>query len=220
MWWAVALLALSGCEKEAPKPADAATRIEQASREMGDAARKADVQKMGEAMTRMGEAVVGGTQIEPVDFRELKALLPESVAGMKRTSSEGSRHNVMGIASSKAQAAYGDGKGARLDVEMMDVGTMTGVTAMAFAWLNVEIDREGDDGYERTNTLAGRKAYERYSKSARTGELDVLVAGRFVVSVRGNGLDMKSFRAAIEAIDFAKLDALKARGAPPATAKK
>ena len=123
-----------------------------------------EVQKMGEAMTRMGEAVVGGSQIEPVDFRELKALLPESVAGMKRTSSEGSRHNVMGIASSKAMAVYEDGKGARLEVEFMDVGTLTGVTAMAFAWLNVEVDKEGDDGYERTQTIAGRKAYERYSK--------------------------------------------------------
>jgi len=218
--WTLVLLALAGCEKEAPKKADAATRMEEASRQMGEAARKADVQKMGEAMGKMGEALVGGTQVEPVDFRELKALLPESVAGMKRVNSEGSRHNVMGIASSKALAAYEDGKGARLEVEIMDVGTLTGVTAMAFAWVNVEIDKEGDDGYERTHTIAGRKAYERYSKSARSGELDVLVASRFVVSVRGSGIAMEDFRRAIEAIDLAKLDALKARGAPPATANK
>ena len=218
--WIVVLAALCACEKEPPKKADAATRIEEASKQMGEAARNADMQKLGEAMGKMGEAVAGGTRVEPVDFRVLKDLLPEKLAGMKRVNSEGSKTNFMGLASSKASAIYGGDKGARLEVEILDVGTLTGVTAMAFAWVNVEIDKESDDGYERTSTLAGRKAYERYSKATRSGELDVLVAGRFVVTIRGSSLDAKSFREAIGAIDLAKLDALKAQGMPPATAAK
>ena len=98
-----------------------------------------------------------------MDFRALKELLPESIAGMRRVSSEGSRTNVMGVASSKAEAVYEDGKGGRIAYEITDAGTLTGVAAMAFAWVNIEIDKEGDSGYERTTTVAGRKAYERYS---------------------------------------------------------
>jgi hypothetical protein len=212
-WWIAVALALAACEKEPPKKADAGSRAEQASKELAEAARQADVQKMGEAMGRMGEAVASGTRVEPVDFRRLRELFPEKAAGLKRTGSEGSKTNVMGIASSKASAVYEDGKGARIEADIIDVGTFTGVTSMAFAWINVEIDREGDDGYERTSTLSGRKAYERYSKKTRSGELDVLVAGRFIVTLRGTNLDAKAFRDAIAAFDLARLDALKSNGA-------
>ena len=71
------------------------------------------------------------------------------------------------------------------------MGTLSGVTAMAFAWVNVEIDKEGTSGYERTTTVSGRKAYERYDKATRTGELDVIVAGRFIVGAKATGVEMK-----------------------------
>ncbi|QJR16167.1 hypothetical protein [Usitatibacter palustris] len=203
-------LALAGCsEPPPPKPADTATRMEQAAKQMGEAARKGDAQKMGDAALQMGNALTDGTKTEPTDHRKLRTLLPESIAGLQRTSSEGQKTNVMGVASSKALGVYEDGKGARLELEIIDIGTFTGVAAMAFNWLNVEIDKEGDDGYERTSKIAGRKAYERYSRKQRAGELDVMVAGRFVVTARGTNLDMKTFRAAVDAIDLAKLDAMK-----------
>ncbi len=151
---------------------------------MGEAARQGDVHQAGEAIKQMGEALSGSIKVEPVDFRTLKELLPESIAGMRRVSSEGSRTNVMGVASSKAEAVYEDGKGGRIAYEITDAGTLTGVAAMAFAWVNIEIDKEGDSGYERTTTVAGRKAYERYSKATRTGELDVIVGGRFIVGIK------------------------------------
>lgn len=219
---AAALLALAGCGREVPPPPpakDSATKMEEASRSMGEAARQGDVQGMGEAAKRMGEAFVGGVQVEPVDFRELKAALPEKLAGLARTASEGSRTNFMGIATARALAAYEDGKGARLEAEILDAGSLTGIAAAAFAWIHVEIDREDDDGYERTITLGGRKGYERYSKRGRSGELDLAVGGRFIVTLRGTGVDMKAFRAAIEGLDLARLEALKAAPGAAAAAK-
>ena len=217
---AAAVLALAACGKEEPpKPADPATKVEQAAKQLGEAARQGDVQQAGEAMKQMGTALSGSIKVEPVDFRALKDLLPESIAGMRRVSSEGSRTNVMGVASSKAEAVYEDGKGGRIACEITDVGTLSGVAAMAFAWVNIEIDKDGDSGYERTTTVAGRKAYERYSTATRTGELDVIVGGRFIVGVKATGVERKRFRDAVEKLDLAKLEALKARGlasAPPA----
>jgi hypothetical protein len=151
-----------------------------------------------------------------VDFRTLKELLPESIAGLKRTGSEGSRTNVVGIASSRAEATYEDGRGGRIVLEVSDVGTLSGVTAMAFAWVNIEIDKEGDSGYERTTTVSGRKAYERYDKATRSGELDVIVAGRFIVGAKATGVEMKVFKEAVAKLDLAKLEALKSKGVPPA----
>lgn len=222
---AAAALALAACGKEEPpKPVDPATKVEQAARQLGDAARQGDMQQAGEAMKNMGAALTGSMKVEPVDFRTLKELLPESIAGLKRTAAEGSRTSVVGIASAKAEATYEDAKGGRIRLEITDVGTLSGVTAMAFAWVNVEIDKEGTSGYERTTTVAGRKAYERYDTSTRTGELDVIVAGRFIVGAKATGVDMKVFKEAVAKLDLEKLDALKSKGvpaeAPPSPAKK
>jgi hypothetical protein len=222
---AAAALALAACGKEEPpKPVDPATKVEQAARQLGDAARQGDMQQAGEAMKNMGAALTGSMKVEPVDFRTLKELLPESIAGLKRTAAEGSRTSVVGIASAKAEATYEDAKGGRIRLEITDVGTLSGVTAMAFAWVNVEIDKEGTSGYERTTTVAGRKAYERYDTATRTGELDVIVAGRFIVGAKATGVDMKVFKEAVAKLDLEKLDALKSKGvpaeAPPAPAKK
>jgi hypothetical protein len=221
---ASAALALAACGKqEPPKPVDPGTRVEQAAKQLGDAARQGDVHQAGEAMKQMGEALSGSVKVEPVDFRVLKELLPESLAGLKRVNSEGSRTNVVGIASSKAEAVYSDGKGGRIALEVTDVGSLSGVTAMAFAWVNVEIDKEGTSGYERTTSLGGRKAYERYDAATRTGELDVIVAGRFIVGVKATGVEMAVFKEAVAKLDLAKLEALKSQGlpqgAPPAPKK-
>lgn len=220
-----AALALAACGKEEPpKPVDPGTKVEQAAKQLGDAARQGDMQQAGEAMKQMGAALTGSMKVEPVDFRALKEMLPESIAGMKRKAAEGSRTSVVGIASSKAEATYEDGKGGRIALEITDVGTLSGVTAMAFAWVNVEIDKEGTSGYERTTTVAGRKAYERYDAASRTGELDVIVAGRFIVGAKATGVEMKVFKEAVAKLDLEKLDALRSKGVPaetpPAPAKK
>ena len=220
---AVLLLAatLAGCGKEdSPKPADTGSQVGEAAQKMGSAMLAGDVGQVGEAMKQMGGALAGSVQVEPVDFRTLKDLLPENLAGLKRVSSEGSRTKVMGIAASTAEAVYQDGKGGRMKVAITDAGTLTGLAAVAVAWINVEIDKEGDSGYERTTTIEGRKAYERYEKATKTGKLDVVAAGRFLVAAESTGLDMKAFRAAIAKIDLARLDALKARGAPAPVAGK
>lgn len=211
---AFAVVAVAACDRGGAK-VDAGTRIEQAAREMGEAAKKGDLSALGDATRQLGKALGGSASIEPVDHRELQALLPESVAGLKRTGSEGSRSNLVGITASHARADYGDGKGTNLSIEITDMGSLTGVTALAFAWVSIDIDKQGDRGYERTSMIGGRKAYERYSKDERKGELDVLAAGRFIVSVKGTGMDMKFFKDVVAKIDIDRLEKLKDKGLPP-----
>ncbi len=215
----LAALALAACDRpEAPKPVDPATKIEQAARQMGEAARRGDMDRVGDAVKQMGTALSNSIDVRPVDYRTLKDLLPESIAGLRRKSAEGSRTSLVGIASAKAEATYEDGKGGRIALEIIDVGSLSGVTAMAFAWVNVEIDKEGEAGYERTTTLGGRKAYERYDAATRTGALDVIVAGRFIVGAKATGVGMKVFREAVAALDLEKLEALRLQGLSGAAA--
>lgn len=198
-------LAMAGCG-ERKVAGDAGARIEQATTKATQAVREGDLRKAGEAVGEMGRAVASGSQVDPVDFRELQALLPEKLAGFRRTSLEGERNRMLGISASKAVAAYAGDGGARLDVEVVDLGSLTGVAGLALAWVTVEVDREGSDGFERTVKVDGRRAYERHVRSRKEAALDVVVANRFLVKAAGTGIEPAQVRAAVAAIDLASLE--------------
>jgi hypothetical protein len=186
--------------------------IESASKRMEQAAQEGKPEDLGKALGGLLGALTGGQNVEPVDFRELKALLPESVAGLKRTKSEGEKSAALGIASSKASAKYGDEAGKRVELEITDMGTLKGIGALAFGWLGGSIDRESDDGYERTSVFEGCRMHEEYSKSAGRGETTLIVSDRFVVHAEGKGLSAEDLKRAVASVDRKKLEAMKGFG--------
>ena len=54
--------------------------------------------------------------------------------------------------------------------------------AMA-VWTKMEIDRESDGGYEKTTKVGEYPAIETYTNEGKAGQLQVFVAGRFLVAV-------------------------------------
>jgi hypothetical protein len=196
-------------EQVAKNLAEAGKKMEEAMKQGGEG--------VGEAMKKMGEAMTSGKKVEPVDFRLLKPLLPESLPGMKRTSATGEKSGAMGITISKAEAEYqAEGEKGRIDLNITDMGSMSGLTGMAaFGWAMAEIDRETESGYEKTSTYGGFKAFEKYNKNNQDGEIQVLVGNRFSVEVKGHEVTMDQVKAALGKIDLAKLDGMKTQGIPP-----
>jgi hypothetical protein len=207
-------------QMDAKKLEEASKKMDEAGKKMDAAQKSGDAQAMGDAMKAMSGAMAGATG-ETVDFREMRALLPESIAGLKRIAVEGSKSNTMGIAASVAKATYeseGEGPKKRIRVEMTDIAGLGAMAAMAFAWANVEIDKETQNGYEKTTTINGHRAMEKFDKAGKRGELDVMVANRFIVKMESENLDMDAFKSGVSAIDLKKLAALKP--AAPAVAAK
>jgi hypothetical protein len=219
-------LALAGaCSKPAEQQAkedaakqlqDAGKQMEQAAKEVETAAKKGG-EGMAEAMGRMGMAVGGavtgaaksmGTAVEPVDFRELKNLLPDGIGAMKRTAAEGEKAGGFGFVVSHAEARY-EGGGGRATLKITDPGSLSGMAAMAAMWMNLELDKESETGYEKTGTANGRRFHEKYDKSSKSGEYTVIVANRFIVEVDGHGIDMPTMKKALEQINLAKLESMK-----------
>jgi hypothetical protein len=207
-------------EDAAKKLNDAGKQMEQAAKDMEDAAKKGG-QGMADAMARMGMVVGGavggavseaaksvGGAVEPVDFRELKALLPEGIGAMKRTSAEGEKGGAFGIVVSHAEGRYqGDGGG--VDLKITDPGTLSGFAALAAMWMNVDLDKETDTGYEKTGTANGRRFHERYDKNSKSGEYTVIVGNRFMVEINGHGTDMTTMKKGIDQVNLAKLESMK-----------
>ncbi len=219
------LLVAGGCGQSAEQQAkedtakkldDAGKQMERAAKDLEEAAKKGG-QGMADAMAKMGVAVGGavseaaktiGTAIEPVDFRELKALLPAGIGAMKRTSSEGEKGGGFGIVVAHAQGRY-EGDGGNIDLKITDPGNLSGFAAMAAMWMNMELDKETDTGYEKTGTANGRRFHEKYDKSAKSGEYTVIVGNRFMVEINGHGVDMPTMKKAIDQLDLAKLESMK-----------
>ena len=165
------------------------------------------VDNMKEAQKSMEE----GKKYEVVDFRELKALLPEAIGDLKRTNAEGEKSGAMGFTVSKANADYNnEDYSQRIDIEITDLSGATGFAGMAaWGWAMVDIDKETDTGYEKTMKYKGHKAFEKYNNQDQYGSIEVLISGRFMVSVNGNNVPMAVIKSAADQIDFSKLEAMK-----------
>lgn len=196
------LLLFTGCFGAADKQAE---EIAQTGEEMGAA--------MAAAGAAMANGGAQGSATEAVDFRELKALLPEDLPGMQRTSAEGQKNGAMGMTISEAEGRYESEGGGRITVKIVDAGAMAGMASMAmYAWAGVEIDKEDDNGYEKTTTINGRRGYEKYDRSRNSGEVNLLVGGRFIVQVEGDEVSMDDLKSALDKVDLDKLDGMKGVG--------
>ena len=214
--------AATGCKKDPPPPppaqvavAQALSALQQAGQKLNDGSKSApgappSPEAMAEAMKAMGQVLGGGQKVNPVSFHELKALLPEDLAGWKRKEAKGEKSGAMGITVAEASARFERDGGASLHVKIVDAGSLSGPLGMAFAgWAMAEIDRESDDEYEKSTTFGGYKAFETYNSKQKTGELKLLLSGRFIVEVRGNGVTMDEIKDAARKLDLKKLQGLK-----------
>ncbi|MBU4459388.1 MAG: hypothetical protein KJ579_02380 [Verrucomicrobia bacterium] len=169
----------------------------------------AQFQKQMEAMQKALQANAAAAQ-PVVDFRQLKALLPETIGDMKRTNAKGEKSGAMGMTVAKAEGTYEGAKEARLKVEITDMSGVGAMGALAqFGFAATEIDNESDDGYERTVKIKNFKALEKYDTKAKSGSLQVIV-GRFSVQIEGDNIAPAILKTAAEAIDLQALSALKA----------
>ncbi len=165
------------------------------------------VDNMKEVQKNMEE----GQKYEVVDFRDLKALLPESLGDLKRTNAEGEKSSAMGFTISKAEADYNNEDYSQsMDIEITDLAGATGYAGLAaWGWAMVDIDKETESGYEKTTKYRGHKAYEKYDNEYQNGSIEVLVSGRFMVSVNGNSVPMEMIKSSMDEIDISALESIR-----------
>ncbi|CAG4988899.1 hypothetical protein DYBT9275_00182 [Dyadobacter sp. CECT 9275] len=148
--------------------------------------------------------------VDPVDFRKLKELLPEKVGSLTRTEATGEKTGAMGFTVSTAQARYQNQGGGTARIEIVDTGGIAGATTMALAaWSMADIDKETASGYEKTTTLEGHKAFEKYDNESKSGELNVLVADRYIVNVHADQISSDEMKDLLKDIDLDKLSEIK-----------
>jgi hypothetical protein len=188
----------------------AAASGEQAAKGMEDFAKA--MQGMAAAMGGAN----GGKLSEPVSFRDLQAAFP-TVSGWTMDKPKGERMTSP-VAFSQTETRYKNGE-QEIEVKIVDSAFNQILVAPWAMFLTAGYEKETDDGYEKSTTVSGNPGFEKWDDKRKDGEVNIVVAKRFLVSVEGNQLaDVKQLHDFAARIDFAKLAALGA-AAPTAAAK-
>ncbi len=191
-------------------------QIEEAGKQVEQSAEQQGGVPDGAAVGQLIGAIAGsakGGEALPTD--QMKSFLPETLAGLPRTNLSAERNTAMGIQVSEAEAAYSDGAGRNLQLEITDTGGAQGFVALA-AWANVEEEREWDGGYERSYNADGRMVHERWDAANSNGEYGLIVGKRFSVKVTGNAASIDELKAALATgVNIAALEAAAASQPKP-----
>lgn len=211
-------------EKVAAALADAATAAAKAGEEMAKAGAAAagaaqqaapgdqaarGMEDFAKAMQGMAAAMGGangGKPADPVSFRELQTAFP-AVSGWTMDKPKGERMTAP-VAFSQTEARYKNGD-QEIEVKIVDSAFNQILVAPWAMFLTAGYEKETDDGYEKSTTVSGNPGFEKWNTTRKEGELNIVVAKRFLVSVEGDKLtDVKQLHDFAAKVDFSKLAAL------------
>jgi hypothetical protein len=168
------------------------------------------MQDMAKAMQGMAGALSGsadGKPVDPIAFQTLQTPLPK-VSGWEMSDPEGERM-TMPVPFSQVEADYRKGD-LNVDVKIVDTGFAQMLIAPWSMMMAAGYSRESSDGYEKGTTVAGNPAMEKWNPKRKSGELNILVGKRFMVTLDGNEIsDIKDLHAFASAMDFGAIAALK-----------
>ena len=138
-------------------------------------------------------------EVKIVSFRKFKELFPNKIEGMKREGGEGSTNAVLGMKASNYETKYINGD-QLMKIRIMDTGGLGKAIMGAVPWATVEVDKETENGYERTTEYKGHKAFEKYDEKTQGGNLAILIDKRFVLNIEGENVKMKTRKKAADKI--------------------
>ncbi|MEL6443197.1 MAG: hypothetical protein AAFV01_15945 [Bacteroidota bacterium] len=193
-----------GCGDPADAPGAGPTATEATDPDTPQSPQDAIADAMDQIQDAFGED--GRRASAPVNFRDLRALVPEEAAGLTRTEIEGATEGAMGMSVSRVASTFEDDAGTDVEVDIVDLGTFPQLTMFGVGWMGVTIDRESSEGYERTTEFEGHRAYEEVRGDY--AELQVIVAGRFLVSAEGR-VPMDTIKDLLRAHGLAALAAMR-----------
>jgi len=168
------------------------------------------MQQMQNAFQQMNKA---GADTVVIGFREFKALLPAEIVGLSLHDAKGERNAAMGMKISQASGEYGSAsEGPYIQIEIMDIGTLKGIAGMSLAgWSSMEIDRESDTELEQTFTYNGYKAIKHYFFNEKTGEINMIIGSRVVVSYKIHQIPLEKYESIMAQLDYARIKDLIAK---------
>jgi hypothetical protein len=214
---AVLIVAMSACgkseaQKQAEQAAEDAKKAAEAVAKAAESAGNAAGADLGKALGGMAAALSGaaggdGKVVEPVTFQALQTMLPK-VSGWEMEEPEGERMTSP-VPFSQTEARYKKGD-SQVEVKIVDTGFAQLLVAPWSMMMAMGYSKESSQGYEKATTVASHPGFEKWQKNSKSGELNVFVGKRFLLTVEGDEIaDTKVLHEFVGQMDLGKLATLK-----------
>ncbi|MDK9700748.1 MAG: hypothetical protein OEM52_11440 [bacterium] len=155
------------------------------------------------------------TEAKVISFKKLQEYLPTAAPdGFTRSKPTGTTANAMGYAVSEATVNFVKPEQdtipeITLTAKIIDMSTMQ-YAALASVAL-VDFEQETETGYEKTVKIKSWRGIERVNHDAKSCELTLFSANRFVITLESSNTDeLKPLYKLLDGIDIVKLEKLAA----------
>ena len=139
-------------------------------------------------------------KLKPLTTDQLKAMLPEEMMGMKRSSFNA--NSMMGFATAEATYKKAD-EDKEMRVSIFDCAGEAGAGIYSLSyWTKMSMQSESDNGYSKTVDFNGQKAVESYEKSGDSYELTYVSSDRLLVNVKGEKTGLDAVKQAAEGLNL------------------
>jgi hypothetical protein len=149
-----------------------------------------DMKDAAEEMTRKKDEL---SKLTPLTLDQLKALVPETLMGAKRTNYEAT--SAMGTGSVEADYELNDSTNIRLNIIDCAGSAGAGIYSLQFLGL-MNIEQESDEEYTKSVDFNGGKAYEHCNKSSNDCTFTFFSGGRFLVTLDGDNVGAAALKQA------------------------
>jgi hypothetical protein len=215
----LALAATSGCfgksaeqkrqEEAAKQLEDAAKKLEQAGKDAQQGGQKAaegmaaGMEALAKGLGAAAGAANGGKTVDPLNFRDLQAAFVD-LPGWEKKKPTGETISAP-FKISTAEVRYTKEQ-SEIRVKITD-SAYNALMLVPFSWLSsMGIDKETENGYEKSVKVAGFPGLEKFNTESKDGELTIVANKRYIVEIEGSDVpDAKVLTQVAEAMSLGKL---------------
>ena len=144
---------------------------------------------------------------QPLSNDELKAILPETLLGLKRT--EISVGDTAMLSLSSVDAKYKSDDHRSIDVQIMDGAGEMGSAMVSSMMMGLSGNREKttETGFEKTTEIDGMKALisEEKREDDVKSEIQIVAKKRYFLSIKGEGFSYEELKKVFSEINTAAL---------------
>lgn len=154
-------------------------------------------------MTEVADAFQKKTEdlqkLTPYTLDQMKALLPEEIAGAKR--SRFSANSAMGAAYAEGEYAFNDST--ELELKIFDCAGQAGAGIYSLQYLNLmNFQSESDNEYTKTIDFNGGRAVEHLDKNNNRSTLTYLAGERLLVTLEGKNTGVELLKQTAESLNL------------------
>jgi hypothetical protein len=184
---------LVACNNKKPKETNVFTSAD------GKETVTVDAQKMQNAAQDMEKQKAELEKLTPLTLDQLKAMIPETLMGAKRTNY--SANTAMGAGS--AQGDYQLNDSSKLSLNIYDCAGSAGAGIYSMQYMSMfNFQQDSDEEYTKTIDFNGGKAFEHCEKATNNCTLSYFSGGRFMVTLEGDHVGAAALKQAASGLNI------------------